>query len=87
MGGLPGSTAEEMVDEMRLIASFGITVKPVFVSPVPGTQLYREYTATFPELLSEPRLHNDTFFTVQLPGWGEAGVEMVRQWAKKLNRR
>ena len=87
MGGLPGSTAEEMVDEMRLIASFGIAVKPVFVSPVPGTELYREYAATFPELLTEPCLHNDTYFTVKLPGWGEAGVEMVRQWAKKLNRR
>lgn len=85
MGGLPGSSPAEMADEMRIIASYGTKVKPVFLSPVPGTGLFNEYIHDFPAIATNPLWHNDTFFIVKLPGWGEEGVEMIRIVARELN--
>lgn len=85
MGGLPDTTPEEMAGEMRFIAGCGAKVKPVFVSPVPGTELFFRYVRQFPELLIDPNWHNDTFFITRLPGWGPGAVEMIRSLAKTLN--
>ncbi len=87
MAGLPGSVPEQTIEEMKSVASLGAAVKPVFISPVPGTEIFMKYAGTFPELLSDPRTHNDTYFTTKLPAWGEKGMQMVRDCAKKLNRK
>ena len=76
-----------MIEEMRHIASFSAAVKPVFVSPVPGTPLFEEYAAEYPLLRTDPLWQNDSFFITRLPGWGEEGVEAVRRCAKELNGR
>ena len=87
MGGLPESSPDEMIDEMKFVGSFGVSVKPVFLSPVPGTALFNTYSTQFPILKTEPRSHNDTYFTTILPEWGEDGVEKARLVAKEINRR
>ena len=74
-----------MVEEMKFITSLGVTVKPVFLSPVPGTPIFSEYAKSYPQLLTDPYWHNDSFFIIQLPLWGEEKVEMVRQYARELN--
>jgi hypothetical protein len=85
MGGLPGSSPAEMADEIHSIASYGTKVKPVFLSPVPGTELFHAYLSRFPALATDPLWHNDTFFVTQLETWGDAAVEMIRVLARKLN--
>jgi radical SAM superfamily enzyme YgiQ (UPF0313 family) len=85
MGGLDGQLPRDMLSEMDFVASLGIRVQPVFISPVPGTVLFKTFAQKFPQLLNNPLWHNDTFFITQLPGWGEQEVEEVRMKAKKLN--
>jgi hypothetical protein len=85
MGGLPLQGPGDMLDEMRFAASLGAQVKPVFVSPVPRTPLFAHYASRFPELASDPLLHNDTYFVTKLDGWGWDEVEGVRERARSLN--
>jgi radical SAM superfamily enzyme YgiQ (UPF0313 family) len=86
MGGLPGGNPSEMAMEMRHVSSFGAAVKPVFISPVPGTPLFAEFAVNYPDLSSDILWHNDSFFVTQLSGWGGDEVETIRQYAKALNR-
>lgn len=85
MGGLPGQQPHEMIDELEYISSSGFIVKPVFISPVPGTALFQTYVLNFPDLLNNPLWQNDTFFITQLPGWDFNAVEEIRTKAKTLN--
>lgn len=87
MAGLPGQKAEDVLEEMDQIFSCGVMVKPVFLSPVPGTPLFTLYSKQFPQLLTDPLWHNDTFFITKLPGWNTDNVEKIRQKAKELNNR
>ncbi len=86
MAGLPDQTVEDVIDELSFIASLGIQVKPVFLSPVPHTKLFNYYTETLPQLTQDPLFHNDTFFITQLPGWGYDAMEEVKGKAQELNR-
>ncbi len=86
MGGLPGQTVESMLDEMDYVGSLGIDVKPVFLSPVPGTPVFNTYASRFPGLQSDPLLHNDTVFVTMLEGWGGEAVRRVREKARAINR-
>jgi pyruvate-formate lyase-activating enzyme len=85
MGGLPDQLPEEMVEEMEFAASTGLSVKPVFVSPVPGTALFKKYLSRYPLLEYDPLWHNDTYFISCLDGWNEKEIEQIRQTARKLN--
>jgi hypothetical protein len=85
MGGLPKQTPGNLCEEMDFIHSLGVSVKPVFISPVPGTELFRQYSTKFPAIQSDPLWHNDTFFITNLEGWDDSGIEMIRQKARLLN--
>ncbi len=85
MGGLRDQTPQQMLNEMDYVGSMGIKVKPVFISPVPGTSLYQYYLGHFPLLESDPLWHNDSFFITCLPSWNAEAVEAVREKAKKIN--
>lgn len=85
MAGLPSSTPADVIEEMKFINACGIVVKPVFLSPVPETELFNYYSKIFPELKKDPLWHNDTFFITQLREWGEEGVEIIREVSKDLN--
>lgn len=85
MGGLPRQTPNDLCEEMNFIHSLGVSVKPVFISPVPGTELFRQYAIQFPAILSDPLWHNDTFFITNLESWDDSGIEMIRQKARALN--
>ena len=85
MGGLPRSTPSEMMAEMRQTALSGVSVKPVFLSPVPGTPVFREYASRYAQLLTDPLWQNDSFFVTQLGGWGAGAVEEIRRCARELN--
>jgi hypothetical protein len=85
MGGLPNQTPDDLIDEMDFIHSLGVTVKPVFVSPVPGTQLFKYYSEQFPQIKTDPLWHNDTFFITNLEFWDEISLESIRQKARTLN--
>ncbi|MBN1759821.1 MAG: radical SAM protein [Chitinispirillaceae bacterium] len=85
MGGLPECSPDEMIREMRIVASCGVTVKPVFVTPVPGTPLYHHYVHRFPELASDPHWQNDSFFITRLEGWSTRAVEEIRVCAREMN--
>jgi hypothetical protein len=85
MGGLPDQLPEEMVEEMEFTVSTGLCVKPVFVSPVPGTALFKTYLPQFPSLEYDPLWHNDTYFITRLAGWDERAIEQIRQTARSIN--
>jgi radical SAM superfamily enzyme YgiQ (UPF0313 family) len=85
MGGLPGGGPQEMMEEMDFIASCGVKVKPVFLAPVPGTDLFLRYARHYPQLLTDPCWHNDTFFITRLPGWSWSAFETIRRYARQLN--
>lgn len=87
MGGLPDQFPEEMVKEMEFVSSTGLIVKPVFVSPVPGTALFKTYLSQFPSLGFDPLWHNDTYFITCLANWDESSIEQIRQTARNLNNR
>jgi radical SAM superfamily enzyme YgiQ (UPF0313 family) len=85
MGGLPRQTPNDLCEEMDYIHSLGVSVKPVFISPVPRTELFKHYAARFPEIMTDPLWHNDTFFITNLEFWDESGIEAIRQKARTLN--
>ncbi len=87
MGGLRDQTPQQMLNEMDYVGSMGIKVKPVFISPVPGTSLYQYYLRQFPLLECDPLWHNDSYFINCLPDWSAEAVETVRQKAKVINSR
>jgi radical SAM superfamily enzyme YgiQ (UPF0313 family) len=85
MGGLPNQTPDNLIEEMDFIHSLGVTVKPVFVSPVPGTHLFKYYSEQFPQIRIDPLWHNDTFFITNIEFWDEITLESIRQKARTLN--
>lgn len=85
MGGLPDQTRDDMLEDIDFIGSLGAKVKPVFLSPVPGTKLFIHYIRDFPELETDPLFHNDTFFITQLPGWNFSIVDEVKKVARNYN--
>jgi hypothetical protein len=87
MAGLNDQTPQDVIDEMEFIGSLDVQVKPVFLSPVPSTPLYKKYLSRFPQLATNPLWHNDTFFITQLPHWDDEAVENVRYTSKVINAR
>lgn len=85
MCGLPGQKAEDVFDELSFISSLDIRVKPVFLSPVPQTPLFLKYSRQIPELISNPLLHNDLFFTTLLDGWDCSIIEEIKDTAREYN--
>ncbi len=85
MAGLPGQTPAQVIEDMRFIGSLGVNVKPVFLSPVPGTKLFARYCAAMPAIQENPLLHNDAWFITALPGWRWERVEEIRNIARELN--
>jgi hypothetical protein len=85
MGGLPGQKVQDVLEEIDFIASLHVKVKPVFLSPVPGTPLFEHYARTFPQLNHDPLFHNDLFFITLLPGWSSAAVEEIKSATRRLN--
>ena len=85
MAGLPGQSQEDVLREIEFVSSLSVKVKPVFLSPVPHTNLFERYVSSFPELADDPLLHNDTFFITRLPGWDAQAMQGVIDAAKKRN--
>jgi radical SAM superfamily enzyme YgiQ (UPF0313 family) len=85
MAGLPHQDEQQVVEEVEFVGSLGVMVKPVFLSPVPGTALFESLLEQMPELASEPLLHNDTLFVSRLPGWNFEAMQRIRDYAKKLS--
>jgi len=87
MAGLFDQTPAETLDEIYSIASFSVTVKPVFLSPVPGTDLFLRYARRYPPIATDPLWHNDSFFITQLPGWSAETAQEIIDAAKECNAR
>lgn len=85
MAGLPGQMPEHVLCELDAVASLGILVKPVFLSPVPKTRLFGQYAALHPEILTDPLSHNDSYFITLLPGWDSEAVQGILDRAKRHN--
>jgi hypothetical protein len=85
MAGLPDQMPQDVADEIDSVASLGVTVKPVFLSPVPTTPLFDHYSKLVPELLTDPLSHNDSYFITRLPGWDASTVQEIIDRAKKHN--
>jgi len=86
MGGIPGQTPDEMIGELIFVGRLGVMPKPVFLSPVPGTPLFEHYAQVFPQIRSNPLLHNDTSFVTCLPGWNYEAVERIMGLARTVSR-
>jgi hypothetical protein len=84
MGGLPGQTPEQMCTDMRFVGSLGAMAKPVFLSPIPGTVVFESLVKAHPGLATDPRLHNDTFFTCSLPAWGWSAMKAMQGEAQRI---
>jgi radical SAM superfamily enzyme YgiQ (UPF0313 family) len=85
MAGFPGQSPVDVIEEIEFVASLAVSVKPVFLSPVPRTKLFEYYRMEFPELAIDPLWHNDSFFISRLPGWNADAVQQVIDAAKKYN--
>ena len=85
MAGFPGQSPDDVTREIEFVASLAVSIKPVFLSPVPQTKLFEHYRTDFPELAIDPLWHNDTFFISRLPGWNATAVQQVIDAAKKNN--
>lgn len=85
MAGLINQTPGDVLRDMEFVASQGVKVKPVFLSPVPHTPLFKHYAVHYPRLETDPLFHNDSFFIAQLPGWDHAGMQQVIDVSKKFN--
>ncbi len=85
MAGLPGQTPRMVADEIEAISCCAIHVKPVFLSPVPHTPLYRHYATAIPDITTDPRRHNDTVFIPSLAQWDHIAVEQIKQMAVTRN--
>lgn len=84
MGGLPDQSPRDMLKEIEHVAQSGVKPKPVFFSPVPGTDLFEHYRAIIPEIQDNPLYHNDILFAGLLPGWSYQAVEEIRKAARQL---
>jgi len=78
MAGLPNQTVDNVLEEIDTVNSSGMQAKPVFVSPVPGTAMFKYYSERYPQITADPLWHNDTFFITQLEGWNEDAVNEVK---------
>ncbi|MGD9201452.1 MAG: hypothetical protein PVI26_07820 [Chitinispirillia bacterium] len=85
MAGLPEQTIEDVFSDLDFVASLGVKVKPVFISPVPFTKCFTYYSTIIPDIVSKPLLHNDTFFLTLLNQWNYSKMERVKKRAQKLN--
>lgn len=85
MAGLANQSPGDVQRDMQFVASQGVKVKPVFLSPVPNTQLFEYYADQYPLLRTNPLFHNDSFFVAQLPGWDFAGIQQIIDISKKFN--
>jgi pyruvate-formate lyase-activating enzyme len=85
MAGLANQSPEDVQRDMQFVASQGVKVKPVFLSPVPHTQLFKYYADQYPQLNIEPLFQNDSFFVAQLPGWDYAGMQQIIDISKHYN--
>jgi len=85
MAGLPDQTPEMVMQEMDSVASLGVLVKPVFLSPVPHTPLFATYAKQYPQILSDPLTHNDSYFVTMLPNWDNTAMQQILDRAKLHN--
>ncbi|MGB7566731.1 MAG: B12-binding domain-containing radical SAM protein [Chitinivibrionales bacterium] len=85
MAGLVNQSPEDVQREMQFVAMQGVKVKPVFLSPIPRTQLFEHYADQYPQLRTEPLFQNDSFFVAQLPGWDFACMQQIIDISKKMN--
>ncbi|KMQ52637.1 Radical SAM domain protein [Chitinispirillum alkaliphilum] len=87
MGGLESQVPEDFIKEVEFISGLNVMVKPVFISPVPGTSLFDKYANIYPQLLSDPNWHNDVFFITNLPGWTESVLRELELRVRYLNQK
>jgi hypothetical protein len=87
MAGFPGQSPADVVGEIEFVASLGVNVKPVFLSPVPHTKMFHDLLTVVPEIADDPLCQNDSFFITRLPGWTPETVQQVIDAAKKHNAR
>ncbi|MGA1825962.1 MAG: B12-binding domain-containing radical SAM protein [bacterium] len=85
MAGLPEQNVNDVLDDVAFVASCGVTIKPVFLSPVPQTPIFDFYARQFPQLKNDPLTHNDIFFITLLPQWDIATVEEVIKRSRQYN--
>ena len=85
MAGLEDQTPVHVEEEIAFVASLSVYVKPVFLSPVPGTIVFDAYAQAFPDLLTSPLTHNDTFFVTRLPGWDAQSIQRIMDLSKAQN--
>lgn len=87
MAGLPGQTPQMVMEELAEVASLGVLVKPVFLSPVPHTALFESYSLLYPQILADPLTHNDSYFVTLLPQWDATAMQDVLDRAKSHNQK
>ena len=85
LAGLDCQTPDDVLRDIEFVASLGVQVKPVFLSPVPHTTLFEKYSVTHPRIMDDPLYHNDSFFITQLSGWNAELVQQCMDTAKKCN--
>jgi hypothetical protein len=85
MAGLPEQTMQDVLSDLDFVASLGIQVKPVFLSPVPFTPCFRYYSKIIPDIVTQPLIHNDTFFITLLKEWDYTKIDFIKKRAQKYN--
>lgn len=85
MGGLWEQKPQDMMEDLEFCNSLGVLVKPVWYSPVPHTPLFKRYATISPQILADPRSHNDTWFITSLPNWSENVVQEIILSSKRFN--
>lgn len=87
MAGLAHQTFDDVYNEISFIASLGVLVKPVTLSPIPHTPLFKYYETCFPILKTEPLAHNDTFFITVCADWNWDKISRIKHICREHNKR
>ncbi len=86
MAGIPGISPEDVKTEIDYAVSLGLRIKPVFLSPVPGTEVFRSFSEEYPILRNNPLSHNDLFFSTLLSDWDYETIDWIKNYARDRNR-
>ena len=68
LAGLPGQSTKDVESSINFVKSLGCRPKLAEYSPIPGTRAFAASAARYPEIISEPLLHNNTIYAQYVAG-------------------
>ncbi len=86
LAGLPGQTAESVLNDVAYVEKLGIKIKPAIYSPIPGTADFMRIKPEFKAALNrEPLLQNEYYFMAINPDYSWEANLKVKAEIDRIN--